>query len=128
MHHINPFIQHAMRHGQRLISETNRAVEASQALVSTCDQILLSINSGNLQGAVMAAQNARNLASQVAQSTQELSQAINERLDMGTFVLGRIQQHVNELAGALQSMRTESGFYRSPWQTQSQLTPTQYLI
>lgn len=104
-HQLNPFLQHAVRQGQTLLGESNRAVALSQGMISACDEIVMSINSGNIQGAMNSAQNARNMASQVAQSTQHFNQAINERMDMATHVLGRIQYKVSELSSALQSVR-----------------------
>lgn len=67
MHQLsNPFIQHALQHGQALLGESGRSAALSQNLVSACDDILVSLNSGNLQGAGVSAQNARNMAMQVA--------------------------------------------------------------
>ncbi|GBF34833.1 hypothetical protein DCCM_3953 [Desulfocucumis palustris] len=127
MHHCNPFIQHAMHHGQRFLNDTGKAVGVSQSLVSACDEIILAINSGNTQGAVVAAQNARNMAVQVAQYTQEVSRAINERMNMATYVMGRIQQHINEMSSALQSMRMESGYYGNPAQVSCQSAMSPYM-
>lgn len=110
----NPFIQHAVRQGQTLINETNRAASLSQAIVSACDEIIMSINSGNIQGAVNAAQNVRMMAGQVAQANQELNRTINERIEMASYVLSRIQYRVNELSNALQSMRGFSGMSFQP--------------
>ncbi|MCL6479940.1 MAG: hypothetical protein K6T65_16350 [Peptococcaceae bacterium] len=118
MHHqINPFLQHAVRHGQVLIGESNRAVALSRGIVSACDDIILSINSGNIQGAVNSAQNARNMAGQVAQATWHLNQTINERIEMASYVLNRIQYRVNELSSALQSVKSFSGesLQTEPW-------------
>ncbi len=118
MHQMNPFLQHAVRHGQMLLGESNRSVALSHGLISACDEIIMSINSGNIQGAVNSAQNARNMASQVAQASQHLNQTINERMAMASYVLNRIQYRINELSGALQSVRGFSGegFQTEPWQ------------
>lgn len=115
MHHqLNPFLQHAVRQGQALLGESNRAVALSQGIISACDEIVMSINSGNIQGAMNSAQNARNMANQVAQATQHFNQAINDRMEMASHVLSRIQYKVNELSGALQSVR---GFSTTGYQT-----------
>jgi len=82
--------------------------------VSACDEIIMSISSGNVQGAVNTAQNARMMAAQVAQSNQELNHVFNERIEMAAYVLSRIQSHVNELSNALQSMRGVSGISYQP--------------
>lgn len=119
MHHqMNPFLQHAVRHGQMLLGESNRSVALSHSIISACDDIIQSINSGNIQGAVNSAQNARNMASQVSQASQHLNQTINERMEMASFVLNRIQYRINELSSALQSVRSFSGdsFHAEPWQ------------
>lgn len=104
-HEVNPFLQHAVRHGQMAINASNRAVATAGGLVQACDEIVFNINNGNMPGALASAQNARNMAVQVADATQYLNQAINERMNMASYVLGRIQQHINEMAGALQGIR-----------------------
>jgi N-acetylglucosamine kinase-like BadF-type ATPase len=114
MHQMNPFMQHAIRHGQTLINETNRAASLSQSLVTACDEIIMSISSGNVQGAVNTAQNARMMAAQIAQSNQALNRTLNERIEMANFVMSRIQSRVNELFNALQSMRGVSGISYQP--------------
>ncbi|SFG71598.1 hypothetical protein SAMN05660649_02478 [Desulfotomaculum arcticum] len=114
MHHAlgtNPFLQHAVRHGQMLLAESNRSVEVSRSLVSACDNIIMSINSGNLQGALSAAQNARNMSAQIAQATQQLNQTINERMEMAGYILNRIQFRLNDLSRALQSVRESNTGY-----------------
>jgi len=105
---LNPFFQHAIRHGQVLLGESNSAVALSHGIVSACDDIIMSINSGNIQGAINSAQIARNMASQAAQATQHLNQAINERMDMAAHVLSRIQYKISELSNALQAVRSIS--------------------
>lgn len=113
MHHVsgtNPFLQHAVRHGQMLLGESNRSVEVSRSLVSACDNIIMSINSGNLQGALSAAQNARNMSAQIAQATQQLNQTINERVEMTGYILNRIQFRLNDLSRTLQSVRESNGY------------------
>lgn len=104
----NPFLQHGVRHAQSLLNESNRAVTLSQEIMATCDSIIMNINSGNSQGAINAAQNVKNMAVQVAQSTQTFNQAINERMDMATYFLSRIQSKVNEMSNAIQSIRGTS--------------------
>ncbi|WP_027364098.1 hypothetical protein [Desulfotruncus alcoholivorax] len=114
MHHEfgpNPFLQHAVRRGQMLLAESNRSVAISRNLVSACDNIIMSINSGNLQGALREAQNARNMSAQIAQATQQLNQTINERLDMAGYILNRIQFKLNDLSRALQSVRESNTGY-----------------
>ncbi|HBV99054.1 MAG: hypothetical protein JL50_18600 [Peptococcaceae bacterium BICA1-7] len=107
MHQLsNPFIQHALQHGQALLGESGRSAALSQNLVSACDDILVSLNSGNLQGAGVSAQNARNMAMQVAQSTRHVNTVLNERIDMAYYVMSRIQQNIGEMTGALQSIRS----------------------
>ncbi|HHW42520.1 hypothetical protein GFC01_08810 [Desulfofundulus thermobenzoicus] len=105
MHHeTNPFIQHAARQGQLLINASNTAAAASNELISVCDEIIYNINHGNMQGALASAQNARNIAGQIANNTQHLNRAIHERISMASYVLSRMQQHINEIAGALQGI------------------------
>lgn len=112
MHHQpNPFIQHALQHGQALLGESDRSAALSQNLVSACDEVMISLNSGNLQGAAVSAQNARNMAMQVAQATQHVNAVLNERMDMAYYVMSRIQQNIGEVTGALQSIRsTRTGY------------------
>ena len=110
-HQINPFLQHVARHGQRLLGESHKAVAVSNALISACDDIIFSINSGNMQSAANSAQHARNMAGQVAASSQELNQAINERMEMAAHVLGKVQHRVNELSSVLQSIRSTDYSY-----------------
>ncbi|ACV64346.1 hypothetical protein Dtox_3634 [Desulfofarcimen acetoxidans DSM 771] len=110
-HQTNPFLQHVARHGQRLLGESNKAVSVSNALISACDEILFSLNSGNMQSAANAAHHARNMASQVAASSQELNQAINERMEMASHVLSKVQHRVNELSSVLQSIRSSDYNY-----------------
>lgn len=114
MHHTNPFTQHALRHGQTLLHESNRVSSLSQAMVSACDEMVMSISSGNIQGAANSAQNCRMMAVQLAQSSQELNRAFNERIETAAYVLNRIQSHVNELSNAMQSMRGVSGMSYHP--------------
>lgn len=116
--HTNPFLQHAVRRGQALLNEFNRVSALSGSMISACDEIIMSINSGNVQGAMNSAQNLRNMAGQVAQSTQQLNQTINERMEMAAFVLNKIQFRINELSNALQSIRSMSGegYQMGPWQ------------
>jgi hypothetical protein len=111
---MNTFNHHAVRHGQTLVNDTVRALNNANAVVATCDEIVMSLNSGNIQGAISAAQNARNMAVQVAQATQQLNQTINERLDMASYVLSGIQSHVGELSSALQTIRGSGDFYQNP--------------
>ena len=117
-HHTNPFLQHAVRHGQMLVAESGRAVALSQGIISACDEMIMSLNAGNMQGAVNSAQNARNMAGQVAQATRHINQALNERIEMASFILNRIQYRINELSSALQGIRgfTGESLQGEPWQ------------
>lgn len=129
MHQLsNPFIQHALQHGQVLLGEAGRSAALSQNLVSACDDIMNSLNSGNLQGAGVSAQNARNMAMQVAQSTQHVNSVLNERMDMAYYVMTKIQQNIGEMTGALQSMRSAQSGYTGadPWRT-TQFHPINYM-
>ncbi|SFR00521.1 hypothetical protein [Desulfoscipio geothermicus] len=107
----NPFIQHAVRHGMMIVGEVNRTVGVSRNLIAACDEVIMSLNAGNMQGAFNAAQNARNLAAEIAQATGQMNQTISERIEMASYVLNRVQQHINELASALQSMRNSELTY-----------------
>ncbi|TWH51989.1 hypothetical protein [Sporomusa sp. KB1] len=109
----NPFLQHAVNHGQSLISEVNNARSLSQDIASNCDNIVTAINSGNPQNAVNLVQNIRSKATQVAQSTQFLNYAINERLDMASYVLDAIQYKTSELSNAIKSMRSTAANYQN---------------
>lgn len=117
-HQANPFIKHAVWHGQMLLNESNRASAAARDLMAACDNIIFSINSGNIQGAAGAAQNARNMAAQVAEATQQVNRTLSERMEMASFVLTRIQFRINELANALNSLRGISQTVPNiePWQ------------
>lgn len=123
----NPFLQHAINHGQALITEVNKAKSLSQDIVSTCDNVVMAINSGNIQNAISSIQNIRNMASQVSQSTQFFNQAINERLDMSSYVLNSIQHKINEVSGAIQSLRGNStNNYQVGWNQYGTQQPGQY--
>jgi hypothetical protein len=122
----NPFLQHAINHGQALIAEVNKAKSLSQDIVSTCDNAVMAINSGNIQNAINSIQNIRNMASQVSQSTQFFNHAINERLDMSSYVLNSIQHKLNEVSGAIQSLRGNSTNYQLGWNQYGTQQPGQY--
>ena len=117
----NPFIATAVQHFQTVLSESNRAVTNSQSLVAACDQIIAAAQTGNIQGTLAAAQNARNLATQLTTSTQMLDQAVSQHFERASFVMGKIQTRINEIATALQQVRM-TGLaagpvtYASPWQ------------
>ncbi len=100
----NPFLQHALRHGRVFMDESSKAAELSRLIVSGCDEIIAAIHSGNMQGALYTAHNVRNTAVEISNATQELNNIISERLEMGVYVMNRIQHHVNELANAFQNM------------------------
>jgi hypothetical protein len=81
----------------------------------------MSIQSGNSQGAINLAQNARNMAMQVARDTQQLNTTITERLEMASYAVSMIQNRINELSGALNSLRgsgleTDFGSTMNPYQ------------
>ncbi|MHB8985078.1 MAG: hypothetical protein ACYC38_03985 [Eubacteriales bacterium] len=38
--HLNPFIQHAVWHGQVMLAESNRAASVARDLVAACDNII----------------------------------------------------------------------------------------
>ncbi|BBB93542.1 methyl-accepting chemotaxis domain-containing protein [Methylomusa anaerophila] len=118
----NPFLQHVVNHGHSLITEVNKASSLCQEIVLNCDNIVAAINSGNPQNAVNLVQNIRNKASQVSQSTQFFNQAINERLDMSAYVLNTIQHKLNEISGAIQSLRGTTANYQM-WQYGMQPSP-----
>ncbi len=122
----NPFLQHAINHGQALIAEVNKAKSLSQDIVSTCDNAVMAINSGNIQNAINSIQNIRNMASQVSQSTQFFNHAINERLDMSSYVLNSIQHKINEVSSAIQSLRGNSTNYQMGWNQSGMQQPGQY--
>ncbi|SEO76729.1 hypothetical protein [Propionispora vibrioides] len=109
----NPFLQHAINHGQSLIAEMNKARSLSQDIVSACDSAMMSMNAGNTQNAINSVQSIRNMATQVAQSTQLFNQAINERLDMSSYMLNHIQQKIGELSGAIQSLKASTAHCQS---------------
>jgi hypothetical protein len=125
----NPFLQHAVNQRQILITEVNKAKTLSQDIVSTCDNAVMAINSGNIQNAIGSIQNIRNMAIQVAQSTQFFNNAINERLEMSSYVLNSIQHKISEVSGAIEKLRGNSTNYQmgcnqygmqQPWQSQQQ--------
>ena len=111
----NPFLQHAISHGQSLLAEVNKSRSLSQDIISTCDNVVMALNSGNTQSAISSVQNIRNMAGQVSQTVQFFNQVINERLDMTSYVLGTIQHKINEMANAVQSLRGVSANYQTGW-------------
>lgn len=126
----NPFLQHAVNHGQSLLNEINRTQSLSQEIISACDNIAMAINSGNTQNAINSIQNVKNMANQVSQNAQFFNQAINERLDMAGHVLGRIQHRINEMSNAIQSIRGTSNYQMGwgqygNWMPQQQMMPGQ---
>jgi len=130
MHHqsqTNPFLQHALRHGRRFLEGSDRVVGLAQAQAVSCDEIISAINSGNMQGAMNSAQNARNVASELNYITQELNGIINERMQMASYMVGRIQYRINELSRALETMRGEQGYAAQGFQSEfGQFNPNPY--
>ncbi|MDA8334909.1 MAG: hypothetical protein M0Z41_07970 [Peptococcaceae bacterium] len=117
----NPFIGAAVQHFQTVIGESGRAANNSQALVAACDEILAGVQAGNLQGTLAAAQNARNLAAQLTDSTRMLNQAVLQHFERASFLMGKIQSRINDVAGALQQVRMTglaagTYTYPNPWQ------------
>lgn len=106
MHQVNPFIQHAVRHGQEFLHESGRAAVISQDLITICDEAIMNINSGNTRDALSSVHNARNMAVEINQSARQLNETISERMQMASFILGRIQHNLNELSTAMQSLQT----------------------
>ena len=115
---VNPFIQHALQHGQLVFNEANRAITNSQSLIPACDDIIQSINSGNTQRAAAVAQNLKLISEQLYQSTQLISNNLNQRVDMISYVLNRAQQNITELTGAIHTLRNPQTGYNSISYTQ----------
>lgn len=111
----NPLRQQAINQGQTLLAEVNRARVLTQNMVSTCDNIVSNINSGNTQNIINAVQNVRNMASQAAQATQCINHGINERLDMTSYALGAIQNRISEVSGVIQNLKETSANYEMNW-------------
>ncbi|HUW63440.1 MAG TPA: hypothetical protein VMW83_01905 [Spirochaetia bacterium] len=110
------------------MSESNRAMTTSQSLLAACNEIIGAAQAGNAQGTLAAAQNARNLASQVSNSTQMLNYAITTHFERASFMMSKIQSRINEVASAIQNARmtglTAGPYtYQNPWQT---MAPWQY--
>ncbi len=87
----SPFIQHALQHAQMRMGEFAGVVSLSQNLIPACDNVILSINSGNMQQAIASAQNCKAMSVQLAQSTQMMNNAIAHRLEMATYVLQNLR-------------------------------------
>jgi|GEM_PF-3649683 len=111
----NPFIKGAVQHAQMVLGESNRALSTSAALLTACNDTVNAASSGNLQAALASAQNARNLAGQVNNSVQMLNYAIHNHFERASYVLGRIQARVNEVASVVQNARISSGLPSSPY-------------
>ena len=100
----NPFLQQAMQHTQMRMGEIAGVVSLSQNLIPACDDVILSINSGNIQRALASAQNVKGMSVQLAQSLQVMNSAITQRLDMAAFMLQNLRN-------------THAGFIGvAPWQ------------
>jgi hypothetical protein len=87
----SPFMQHALQHAQMRMGEFAGVVSLSQNLIPACDNVILSINSGNMQQAIAAAQNCKAMSVQLAQSTQMMNNAIAHRLEMASYVLQNLR-------------------------------------
>jgi hypothetical protein len=87
----NPFVQHALQHAQMRMGEFSGIVSLSQNLIPACDNVILSINSGNMQQAIASAQTCKAMSVQVAQSMQVMNNAITQRLDMASYVLQNLR-------------------------------------
>jgi len=113
----NPFINAAAQHIQTVMGESGRAVTNSQALVASCDEIVAAAQAGNVQATLAAAQNARSLAAQLANSAQMLNQAVIQHFERASFIMGKIQSRVNEVATALQQVGMTTGLTAGPLAT-----------
>jgi hypothetical protein len=87
----NPFVQHALQHAQVRMGELAGIVSLSQNLIPACDNVILSINSGNMQQAIASAQTCKAMSVQVAQSMQVMNNAITQRLDLASYVLQNLR-------------------------------------
>ncbi len=88
---VNPFMQHVLQHAQMRMGEFAGVVNLSQNLIPACDDVILSINSGNAQRALVSAQNCKAMSVQLAQSMQIMNNAITQRLDTATYVLQNLR-------------------------------------
>ncbi len=112
---IHPLFQQSLQHRQVMLGEFTKIVSISQNLIPICDDIVLSINSGNAQRALASAQNLRGMSEQLIQSAQFLNNGIAQRMDMALYMLSMAQQRINELSGAIQSARPQIGFISAPY-------------
>ena len=115
---MNPFVQHAIQHAQMRMGEFAGVMSLSQNLIPACDDVILSINAGNMQRAIASAQNLRGMSVQVAQSMQVLNNNIANRLDMASYVLQNLRNAHAGFTGV------------APWQINAapyQQTMTTYL-
>jgi len=87
----HPFVQHALQHAQMRMGEFAGVVSLTQNMIPACDNVILSINSGNMQQAIASAQTCKAMAVQTAQSMQVMNNAITQRLDMATYVLQNLR-------------------------------------
>jgi hypothetical protein len=88
---VNPFVQHVLQHAQMRMGEVAGVGSLSQSLIPACDDVILSINSGNMQRAITSAQNVKGMSMQLAQSLQVMNNNIAHRLDMASYVLQNLR-------------------------------------
>ncbi|NPV92717.1 MAG: hypothetical protein HPY50_18265 [Firmicutes bacterium] len=92
-----------------MISETQQNAMLAQGISSACSDTIGLISSGNLDRAIGAVNNIRSMAFQISQNTQDINQIFNERLDMADRIMGWAQYRINELNGAMQTLRGGPG-------------------
>ena len=111
---VNPFFEHTNNRGMMFMDETQRAAAVSRALVASCDEIIMALQSGDIHGAVNAARNTRYIAGQMVQTTDFLNDALTERLQVAFQFMNSLQSRVQELAGALNNVHLSRPAFQQP--------------
>ena len=88
---VNPFVQHALQHAQVRMGQFAGVVNLSQNMIPACDDVILSINSGNMQRALASVQNCKAMSVQLAQTMQVMNNVITQRLDTANYILQNVR-------------------------------------
>lgn len=111
---VNPFLEHTINRGMMFMDETQRSAAVSRALVASCDEIIMALQSGDIHGAVNAAQNTKYMAGQMVQTTNFLNDVLTERLQVAFQFMNSLQSRVQELAGALNNVHLSRQAFQQP--------------
>ena len=86
-----PLMQQALQNAQMRMGQIAGVVNLSQSMIPACDDIILAINSGNMQHALASAQNCKAMSVQLAQSMQVMNNVITQRLDAANYILQNVR-------------------------------------